>query len=289
MADGRPLSVEERSCIGHHCNDPQSPTTKGAPDGRERPFHHARPKGHDQTRAARTNYRVHNVATARPPRAPPAALALDGKKLAAFSATAGRLLRFPIGDRRCNETRASASKRPGTRAQALQTRVNSSGVAPASPRAAYRALLERRIGRPPKKVGRIFGPRRGLRLPAWPRLGHNFANDVAVSIDERHSPLRFIAAERLRGRVKRRARGGLGRVGFLWEFTPSRSTEKSWPHFRPSAPQDRRGPQASQGARHSLRSSPQDDSASAPGSAAGIYALALDRKKLAAFSALGGD
>src|SRR5262245_58384980 len=101
----------------------------------------------------------------------------------------------------------------GTRAQALQTRVNSSGVAPASPRAAYRALLERCIGRPPKKVGRIFGPRRGLRLPAWPRLGHNFANDLAVSIDERHSPLRFIAAERLRGRVKRRARGGLGRVG----------------------------------------------------------------------------
>src|SRR5262249_14130925 len=42
-----------------------------------------------------------------------------------------------------------------------------------------------------------------------------FANDLAVSIDERHSPLRFIAAERLRGRVKRRARGGLGRVGFL--------------------------------------------------------------------------
>jgi len=60
-----------------------------------------------------------------------------------------------------------------------------------------------------------------LRLPAWPRLGHNFANDLAVSIDERHSPLR---------------RGELGRVGFLWEFTPSRSTEKSWPHFRPSAP-----------------------------------------------------
>src|SRR5262249_32855788 len=86
----------------------------------------------------------------------------------------------------------------------------SSGVAPASPQVAYRALLERCIGRPPKKVGRIFGPRRGLWLPAWPRLGHNFANDLAVSIDERHSPLRFIAAERLRGRVKRRARGGLG-------------------------------------------------------------------------------
>src|SRR5262249_50978325 len=35
---------------------------------------------------------------------------------------------------------------------------DSSGVAPASPRVAYRALLERCIGRPPKKVGRIFGP-----------------------------------------------------------------------------------------------------------------------------------
>ena len=33
--------------------------------------------------------------------------------------------------------------------------------------------------------------------------------------DSAYSPLRFIAAERLRGRVKRRARGGLGRVGFL--------------------------------------------------------------------------
>src|SRR5262245_54213032 len=49
---------------------------------------------------------------------PTAALVLDGKKLAAFSATAGRFLRFPIGDRRCNGTRASASKRPATRAQA---------------------------------------------------------------------------------------------------------------------------------------------------------------------------
>src|SRR5262249_37717280 len=109
---------------------------------------------------------------------------------------------------------------------------DSSGVAPASPQVAYRTLLERCIGRPPKKVGRIFGPRRGLRLPAWPRLGHNFANDLAVSIDERHSPLRFIAAERLRGRVKRRARGGLGRVEGP---PPSCSTGKSWLHFRPPA------------------------------------------------------
>ena len=36
--------------------------------------------------------------------------------------------------------------------------------------------------------------------------------DDAVDFDL-DSPLRFIAAERLRGRVKRRARGGLGRVG----------------------------------------------------------------------------
>src|SRR5262249_2159588 len=72
----------------------------------------------------------------------PAALVLDRKKLAAFLAAAGRFLRFPIGDRRGTRMRASASKRPVTRAQALQTPANSSGVAPASPQAAYRALLE---------------------------------------------------------------------------------------------------------------------------------------------------
>src|SRR5262249_10245879 len=36
-----------------------------------------------------------------------AALALDRKKSAAFSAPGGEFLRFPIGDRRCNRTRAS--------------------------------------------------------------------------------------------------------------------------------------------------------------------------------------
>src|SRR5262249_8902616 len=65
---------------------------------------------------------------------------------------------------------------------------DSSGVAPASPQVAYRALLERCTGRPPKKVGRIFGPR----------------------------------------------------------------------------PPDRRGPQASQGARRSLRTPAPDEAASAP-------------------------
>src|SRR5262245_45721253 len=38
---------------------------------------------------------------------PRCALALDRKKLAAFSALGGGFLRFPIGDRRCNRTRAS--------------------------------------------------------------------------------------------------------------------------------------------------------------------------------------
>src|SRR5262245_66544045 len=45
--------------------------------------------------------------------------ALDRKKLAAFSVLGGGFLLFPIGDRRCTRMRASASKRPVTRAQAL--------------------------------------------------------------------------------------------------------------------------------------------------------------------------
>src|SRR5262249_29063306 len=43
----------------------------------------------------------------------PPALALDRKKLAAFSAAAGRFLQFPIGDRRCNRTRASVGNAGG--------------------------------------------------------------------------------------------------------------------------------------------------------------------------------
>src|SRR5262249_38537041 len=42
-----------------------------------------------------------------------AALVLDRKKLAAFSAAAGRFLRSPIGDRRCNRTRASVGNAGG--------------------------------------------------------------------------------------------------------------------------------------------------------------------------------
>src|SRR5262249_15048202 len=42
-----------------------------------------------------------------------AALALDRKKLAAFSALGGGFLPFPIGDRRCNRTRASVGNAGG--------------------------------------------------------------------------------------------------------------------------------------------------------------------------------
>src|SRR5262245_46150819 len=100
----------------------------------------------------------------------------------------------------------------GTRAQALQTRANSSGVVPVSPQVAPR--LARKVHWPPtKKSWPHFRPSAGTAAPSVAPARHNFANDLAVSIDERHSPLRFIAAERLRGRVKRRDRGGLGRVG----------------------------------------------------------------------------
>src|SRR5262245_45497853 len=43
----------------------------------------------------------------------PAALVLDRKKLAAFSAAAARFLLFSFGDRRCNRTRASVGNAGG--------------------------------------------------------------------------------------------------------------------------------------------------------------------------------
>ena len=44
---------------------------------------------------------------------PNPALVLDRKKLAAFSALGGGFLLFPIGDRRCNRTRASVGNAGG--------------------------------------------------------------------------------------------------------------------------------------------------------------------------------
>src|SRR5262249_28365116 len=90
------------------------------------------------------------------------ALVLDWKKLAAFSAAAGRFLRFPIGDRRRNRTRASASKRPVTRAQALTnpTLAASRLLHRRSPTASPRAR--------PKKVGAFLaGPFPQHNLPFW--------------------------------------------------------------------------------------------------------------------------
>src|SRR5262249_1501049 len=101
--------------------------------------------------------------------APPAALALDRKKLAAFSALGGGFLRFPVGDRRCNRTRASVGNAGGNARPSL-TNATLAASRLLHRRSPTAPCLERCIGRPPKKVGRIFGPRRGLRLPAWPRL-----------------------------------------------------------------------------------------------------------------------
>src|SRR5262245_64252435 len=64
----------------------------------------------------------------------------------------------------------------------------------------------------PKKVGRIFGPRP-------PRTGEG-----RKRVKERG--IRFGRPRKMTPHQRQEA---------LPEFTPSRSTEKSWPHFQPSA------------------------------------------------------
>src|SRR5262245_41442765 len=84
--------------------------------------------------------------------------------------------------------RARALAMPaGTRAQALHTRANSSGVAPASPQAAYRALLERAGSREPADRGGVdgIGPRHiGLQIlsHAWRRGGGTAARGVGTGL-----------------------------------------------------------------------------------------------------------
>src|SRR5262249_52715484 len=92
-------------------------------------------------------------------RAEGSADALDRKKLAAFSALGGGCLRFPIGDRRCNRTRASVGNAGGTARSSLTnaTLAASRLLHRRSPTASQKG--QRRRARP-KKVGRIFGPRR---------------------------------------------------------------------------------------------------------------------------------
>src|SRR6516164_11271489 len=94
--------------------------------------------------------------------------ALDRKKLAAFSAAAGRFLRFPIGDRRGTRMRASASKRPVTRAQAL-TNATLAAAGLLHRRSPTAPCLERCIGRPPKK------------LAAFSALGGDCGSSVAAA------------------------------------------------------------------------------------------------------------
>src|SRR5262249_14155822 len=73
------------------------------------------------------------------------------KKLAAFSATASRFLQFPIGDRRCNRTRASVGNAGGNARPSLDKR-DSSGVAPASPQVAFTASPRDGVGPPARSV-----------------------------------------------------------------------------------------------------------------------------------------
>src|SRR6516164_6522439 len=100
-------------------------------------------------------------------RAAHAALALDRKKLAAFSALGGGFLQFPIGDRRRNRTRASVGNAGGNARPSL-TNATLAASRLLHRRSPTRALIERCIGRPPKKVG-AFSALRGPVRPAGSR------------------------------------------------------------------------------------------------------------------------
>src|SRR5262249_48278673 len=92
--------------------------------------------------------------------ASPAALVLDRKKLAAFSAAAGRFLQFPIGDRRCNRTRASVGNAGGDARPSLTNAT-----------LAASRLLHRRSPTAPCSKGALAAHRR--KLAAFSALGGN--------------------------------------------------------------------------------------------------------------------
>src|SRR5262245_34938340 len=109
---------------------------------------------------------------------PPAALVLDRKKLAAFSAAAGRFLLFPIGDRRCNRTRASVGNAGGNARPSLTNAT-----------LAASRLLHRRSPTAPcskgalaarEKSGPHFRPWAGTAAPSVAPARHNFANDPVI-------------------------------------------------------------------------------------------------------------
>src|SRR5215831_7747817 len=85
-------------------------------------------------------------------------LALDRKKLAAFSALGGGFLRFPIGDRRCNRTRASVGNAGGNARPSL------TNAALAASR-----LLHRRSPTAPCSKGALAAHRK--KLAAFSTLG----------------------------------------------------------------------------------------------------------------------
>src|SRR5262245_51005990 len=115
---------------------------------------------------------------------PTAALALDRKKLAAFSALGGGFLRFPIGDRRCNRTRASVGNAGGNARPSLTNAT-----------LAASRLLHRRSPTAPCSKGALtahrkswphFRPSAGTAAPSVAPARHNFANDLAVRIGDTH-------------------------------------------------------------------------------------------------------
>src|SRR5215471_10747435 len=90
-----------------------------------------------------------------------AALALDRKKLAAFSVLGGGFLLFPIGDRRCNRTRASVGNAGGSARPSLTNAT-----------LAASRLLHRRSPTAPCSKGALAAHRK--KLAAFSALGGGF-------------------------------------------------------------------------------------------------------------------
>src|SRR5262249_50571318 len=104
---------------------------------------------------------------------PRAALGPDRKKLAAYSALGGKFLRFPIMP--ADGTLAALTPAEISAPSRVQRQLTKDCTPPQQkqlsfPRAAL--ALDR------KKLAAFSALGGGLRLPAWPRLGHNFANDL---------------------------------------------------------------------------------------------------------------
>src|SRR5262249_45973773 len=95
------------------------------------------------------------------------ALALDRKKLAAFSALGGGFLLFPIGDRRCNRTRASVGNAGGNARPSLTNAT-----------LAASRLLHRRSPTAPCSKGALAAHRK--KLAAFSALGGRFLHDFSL-------------------------------------------------------------------------------------------------------------